>query len=137
MKVFFDASVLLAGAKSKSGGSRVILQLAEKGKIDALTSRIVLEEVKRNLKKKFSQAASVSCARWLKATKPGVINVGEKEIRKYLGFVAAKDAHVLAAAKKGKAGFLVTLDKSHLLKLKAHPKIPFQILTPRELIKQL
>lgn len=137
MRVFFDASVLLAGAKSNIGGSGVLLQLAENGKIKAVTSWIVLEEVRRNMKKKFRKTVSVSFARWLKATKPEIVKVSESQILKYQGLVIAKDVHVIAAAKKGKAKYLVTLDKRHLLKLQGHPKVPFQILTPGELINQL
>lgn len=137
MKIFLDASVILAGLASKTGGSRILLLSSEKGKLKVVTSNLVLEEVKRNIKKKFGENELIKFAKWLKTAKPGVVNVAEKEINRYKELVASKDAHVLAASHKSKAKYLATLDKKHLLKLKGQSSLPFNIVTPGELINLL
>lgn len=138
MKVFLDASVILAGLASKTGGSNVLLQLSEKGRLKAVTSNLVLEEIKRNIKKKFGERQLVAFAEWLRKTKPKVVAVNEKEIESYKEIVASKDAHVLAAADKAKVKYLVTLDKKHLLSINQETtSLPFKILTPGDLVNLL
>ncbi|MCH7640844.1 putative toxin-antitoxin system toxin component, PIN family [Patescibacteria group bacterium] len=138
MKVFFDASVILAGLMSKTGGSAVLLRLSEKGKLKTATSRLVLEEVKRNIKKKLSKRQLIVFAEWLKKAKPQVVAVSQNEIKKYKEIVASKDAHVIAGAVKTKVKYLVTLDKKHLLKINQEKtSLSFKILTPGDLINLL
>lgn len=138
MKIFLDASVILAGLASETGGSKVLLSLSETGKLTVVVSALVLEEVKRNIEKKFSRRKLLRFASWLKKAKPQVVAVTPREIESYQGIVASKDKHVLAAAAKTRAKYLITLDKRHLLKIdNKKANLPFKILTPGELIKML
>lgn len=49
-RLFFDASVLIAGARSPIGGSALLLETCRRGGLRAVTSHPVLIEVKRNLR---------------------------------------------------------------------------------------
>ena len=49
-----------------------------------------------------------------------------------------KDVHVLASATKGKADYLITLDRKHFLAPSVRrAKLPFAILTPGEFLRRL
>lgn len=123
---------------SKTGGSAVLLLLSEKGGLKAMTSNLILEEVKRNIKKKLSERQLIKFAEWLSNAKPHVVAMRAKEIESYKDIVAAKDAHVIAAAAKAKVKYLVTLDKKHLLKINQEKtSLSFKILTPGDLINLL
>lgn len=136
MKIFLDASVILAGLASETGGSRVLLLRSETKGLRVTVSEIVLEEVKRNIEKKFSERELLRFIEWLKKAKPQVVAVNRKEIELFKEIVASKDRHVLAAADKAEVKCLVTLDKKHLLKIdQKKAALPFKILTPGELIR--
>jgi len=137
VKVFLDSSVILAGLKSSSGASNLLLSLSQKRKIQALTSYLVLEEVKRNISKKFSEKELIKLSNWLKNAKPKIVTLSESDIFLYKEVVATKDVHVLGGAHKVNAEFLATLDKKHLLKIRKNRRLPFKILTPGELINLL
>jgi predicted nucleic acid-binding protein len=138
VKVFLDASVILAGLASEAGASRILLLLSETKKLSVAVSELVLEEVKRNIKKKFTEKELLSFASWLKKAKPQIITVNRREIESYNGIVISKDRHVLASTKKAEVKYLVTLDKKHLLKIdQEKAALSFKILTPGELITLL
>lgn len=137
MKVFFDSSVIIAGLKSASGGSRVTLVLAEKRKITPIVSPLVLKEVKRNVGRKFGKKELLKFASWLSKARPQIVSLFFREIAPYRRFVSAKDAHVLAGAVKAKVQFLLTLDRRHLLQLENESTLPFKVITPGELIRLL
>jgi len=133
-RVFFNASVILAGLRMLGGGSGKILSWAKQRKISGIISEIILDEVSRNSPKiNRSRNWILSQSRIIFAkisSPPGLNNVNHyKNI-----VIDYGDAHVLASAKEKKADFLVTLDKKHLLVLKNKIK-DFNIVTPGELIK--
>ena len=45
MRVLFNASVVLAGLRSKNGASGELLRLVKIGKIDGLISQIIFDEI--------------------------------------------------------------------------------------------
>lgn len=138
MKIFLDASVILTGLASETGGSKALLMLSEKKKIGVVVSELVLEEVKGNVKKEFTEKELLSFASWLKKAKPQVIAVSKREIESYKEIVISKDRHVLASAKKAEVKYSVTLDKKHLLKIdQEKANLLFKILTPGKLIQLL
>lgn len=132
--VFFNASVILAGLKSPLGGSGKILRWGKAGKINALASEVIIDEVLRNvvrlglnqgqigdtLKNIFPEVASAPGAALVKSFQKVSVDVG--------------DSHVLASSQENKADFLVTLDKKHLLILQDKIKI-FKIVSPGQLIE--
>lgn len=134
-KVFLDSSVIIAGINSAIGASQVILKLSEDRKIIASVSEIVLQEVMRNLKKKMSEDVLIQFFKYLTRSNFRKMEFEqESEILKYQGITNAKDIHIIAAAFKFKADYLVTLDKKHLLKLERN-NLPFKIVTPGEFLR--
>lgn len=132
--VFFNASVLLSGIASLTGGSAKLLSWVKKGRIVGLVSEIIVDEAARNVSKleitpeRFTGV--LHTFRIDSAPEKTVVTRFEKYV------VDAGDAHVLASASEANTDFLVTLDKKHLLVLQNKIK-DIQIVSPGELIEKL
>jgi len=124
--VFFNASVILAGLKSSTGASRKLLEWARQGKIKAVVSEVVLDEVWRNRRKlDVSEALLKKIVIFFRIEKAPA----GKELKRFKRLVVdSGDVHILTSAKRADADFLVTLDK----------KIRWtKIVSPGELLKAL
>lgn len=131
-----NASVILAGLKSPSGGSGKILSWVKQARIKGVISEIILDEVLRNSQKiglseeQTSQIIEKKSIQIIREPK-------EKSAEKFKKIVInVGDTHVLASSQEQKVDFLVTLDQKHLLALKDKVKI-FKIVTPGQLIERL
>lgn len=132
--VLFNASVILAGLKSPSGGSAKLLRWNKERKINGLASEIIVDEALRNASRiKFSEEEVYSA---INKTFRSICPPPQASlVSKFKAIVIDYgDAHVLASAKEENVDFLVTLDKKHLLVLKNKIKI-FKIVSPGELIE--
>ena len=131
--VFFNASVILAGLKSPSGGSGKLLSLSAANKINGVISEIILDEVLRHTADIGLKSAPIQVA--MKTTFSSIQAAPEEsrvaEFNKIV--IDSGDAHVLASCHETKADFLVTLDKKHLLILREKIKW-VRIVSPGELI---
>jgi len=135
-KVFFNASVVLAGLRSPAGGSARLLFLSKKQKITGIISEIILDEVIRHaskigLKKSRTDLLAKSIFKHIeKAPNPVTVKKCQKLV------IDPGDAHVLASCQEVKTRFLVTLDKKHLLILRKKIKW-VKIVSPGELLEIL
>lgn len=131
--VLFNASVILAGIKSPTGGSGKLLSWSKDRKINGLISEIILDESMRNGPRIGVEPMLV--ARKIKNFGIGIrVAPDSSVVDKFKNIVIdLGDAHVLASAQEEKADFLVTLDKKHLLILQKAVK-KFKIVSPGELI---
>jgi predicted nucleic acid-binding protein len=114
-RLFFDASVIVAGAASVHGASRAMLILAEVSLIRAVVSPFVLEEVERNLRWKLPVAVPYfqrirEAIAWEIVPDPS-----QKEGETWATIVPLKDAPIIAAAVNAKPHRLITLDAKHLI----------------------
>src|SRR3989344_1912513 len=132
-RIFFNASVILAGFKSPFGGSAKILSWCKSKKIEGLVSELVVDEVIRNAQRMGFDYNEISLL---------VENIFDsfetapnaETVKKYQKIVIDfGDAHVLASCHEAKADFLVTLDKKHLLILQNKIKW-VRIVSPAELL---
>jgi predicted nucleic acid-binding protein len=115
-RLFLDASTLIAAAASPDGGSSLVIELCTFGKAKALVTRLVLREAERNIKKKLSEQTLLRYYNLLGSLDPEPVPLPSGgAIQRAAELVAAKDAHVLAAAREGDATHLITLDRKHLL----------------------
>lgn len=136
-KVFLDASIFMAAVRSPSGGSALVLEVCRGGKFRAISTRKVLLEAQGNIKRKFSEEELIKFYREivtlkLETTEPAI----EEEIAEYSQLIEQKDAHVLAAAIKSGAAFLITLDQKHFMTyVIKQAKLPISILTPGEFLR--
>lgn len=100
----------------------------------ASISEMVLQEVVRNIKKKLPERVFIQFLKYLAESNFKKIDFEEEsEILKFQDITDVKDVHIIAAADKAKADYLITLDKKHLLSLKQ--KLSFKIITPGEFLK--
>lgn len=135
-KVFFNASVILAGLHSPSGGSAKLLNWVKSGHITGIISEVIADEVTRrspkvginpDLAKKQLQAIFA-----LEPIPP------QKLVEKYHQQIPVDqgDAHVFASAHATGSQFLVSLDKKHILILRSKIR-NFKVVSPGELIQIL
>lgn len=133
--VLFNASVVLAGLKSPSGGSAKLLSWCKSKKIQGLVSEVILDEVVRNAQRiGFGKDRILESLDSLFDIKEMPQKSSVENFKEVV--VNLSDAHVLASADESKADFLVTLDKKHLLVLQEKIK-RFKIVSPGRLIEML
>ena len=138
-RLFLDASVLIAAAGSKTGGSALILELCRHRKARVVSSRLVLLEAERNIRTKLGRDALLRFYQEIASLDLELIETPtQDEIADQIQIIDRKDAHVLAAAVKGHVKFLLTLDRKHFMSSKVrHAGLPFQIITPGEFLSSL
>jgi len=134
--VFIDASVWIAASGSLSGGSSLVLEICGGRRFYALCSQRVLQEAQTNIRARLPVEALVRFYQLLAAAEPGIVSpVAPDEEVQYGGIIAEKDAHVVAAAVRGGAAYLVTLDRKHLANADVRGAgLPIQILLPGEFV---
>ncbi|MDP4011361.1 MAG: putative toxin-antitoxin system toxin component, PIN family [Candidatus Roizmanbacteria bacterium] len=134
--VFFNASVIIAGFISSTGGSAKLLQWTKEKKITGVISEIIHDEVMRKSAK--TGFSSDAIKRKLFLIFAHVKKAPDKKLVKKFNNIVIDlgDSHVLASSIETKADFLVTLDKKHLLILTG--KIEgLRIVSPKQLIEIL
>lgn len=107
-----DSSVIFTAVNSPTGGSAKLFTLK---KVELLTSKTVLAEVERNVRKKLE---SYHLDRFFLLAEKLVIRAGGPEVKlinQAKKVIHPKDAVILAEAKRAKADYLITLDKKHFL----------------------
>ncbi|MCC7353326.1 MAG: PIN domain-containing protein [Anaerolineae bacterium] len=137
IRAFIDASVLFAASYSKTGASREIIRYALQGKAILIISEFVLDEAERNLSLKHP--ATLPVFHFLTQTIPfEIIEPTVQEVQDAKSYTAHKDAPVVAAAKKARPGFLVSLDRRHLVD---QPEVArrsgLKIVLPEDLLEEL
>jgi predicted nucleic acid-binding protein len=137
--LFFDASALVAASHSPTGGSALVLAACQVGGFQACTTSAVLIKSQRTLedfpKRSFDRFHELLAnIPWKLLSVPP-----EAVIERYTQYVDPKDAHVLAAAVEGRADFLLTLDRRHLLAAAVGVQqagLPIEFLSPGDFIQQ-
>ena len=137
MKVFFDASVLIAALLSPSGGSAQLLKYIKSETITGITSQTALAEVSdktEKIQKSQTEIEQFIAESHLLVRKHLTLD----EIAPYQNLIDIGDAHLIAGAYLTKCTHLVTLDKKHLLRSDIQAKfLPLKILNPKELLEEL
>ena len=137
MRVYFDASVIIAALLSPTGGSALLLEYAKRGKISVITSQTAIDEI---LDKTDKLNKSIRQINYFIAESGLIIreSITQKEIEPYKNQVDIKDAHLIAGANLTRSTYLVTLDKKHLLREDIQNKfLPLRIVSPKELLPKV
>jgi len=136
-KVFLDASIFVAAAGSASGGSSLILEVCRGLHFSAVTTRRILLEAQRNIRRKLSSEAILRFYKEIANLNPEITRPPTKErLSQYDDIIALKDRHVLASALEGKAAFLITLDQKHFqTEVIRQANLPITIMTPKEFLE--
>lgn len=137
VKIYFDASVIIAAILSKTGGSAKLLQFARLGVIAAVTSQTAAEEVEGHALKIDKTLTEIR--QFIKDNKIVVREkISKTEEEPYLGLVEEDDIHIVVGAKSTKCDFLITLDKKHLLKKEVKKLLkPLKVVSPKEYLEKL
>lgn len=137
MRVYFDASVIIAAFLSPFGGSAKLLIYRKLGVIIGITSQTVVEEVlekSEKLQKSREELENFVAESGLVVFR----SIEPNDMSLYGGWVDSEDTHLIAGAKLTKCTHLVTLDKKHLLRPDIQKKcLPLIILSPKELLERI
>ncbi|MBI2094454.1 MAG: PIN domain-containing protein [Candidatus Omnitrophica bacterium] len=132
--VFLDTNVLIAGLASRTGASAAILDLGEAEEIRIVLIRQVLVEADRVFLAKFPSLIGRYRA-FIKNLSPLLADDPPAgEIRKAAKVIHAQDAPILAAAKREKVDYLVTLNTRHFATSSARAFLSTPIVTPAEFL---
>ena len=138
--LFFDASVLVAGAHSPGGGSALLLEACEMGGFTAQTTFLIILEALHTLERGFPQQSLNRLRDYLAEINWEILPVPQEgELQKYASFTDPKDLHVLAAAVERSSEFLLTLDRKHILSAAEaveKANLPIRLLRPGDFIQQ-
>ena len=138
--LFFDASVLVAGAYSPRGGSALLLDACVFGGCTAQSTLLVLLEALHTLERGVPPRSLNRFRRYLAEIDWEIVPVPKEEaLQKYELLIDPKDLHVLAAAVEGGSEFLLTLDRRHILaaaEAVREGNLPIHILRPGDFIRQ-
>ena len=136
-KVLLDASIFVAAAGSASGGSSLVLEVCRGLRFSAATTKKILLEAQRNIRKKLTSEALLRFYKEIASLKPEIIPPTTKEkLNQYNDIIALKDRHVLASALESKAAFLITLDRKHFqTEVIRQANLPISIMTPKEFLE--
>lgn len=138
MKLFLDSSVVLAALWSANGGSAKILMLCEAQIFKGYISEEVVEEVNEVLTRKAPETLPLFKT-MLKTTHLKILSKLRKaDIEKAKKWIKdAKDAPILAAAKRAKVDRLITLDlKDFIRDSEVSRKSGIAIWTPGEFLQK-
>ena len=139
MRVYFDASIIIAGLLSPTGGSAQLFRFIKLGIITGITLQTAIEEVLEEDKPKRIKRSMQEIEQFI--AESGLIvreAITEEEIEPYQDQVDREDAHLIAGAKLTKCTHLVTLDKKHLLRPDIQEKfLPLRIVSPKEVLEEI
>jgi predicted nucleic acid-binding protein len=133
--LFLDANVIFAAAATPSGRVQAVLRFAKAGVCTLVSSRYAVEEARRNIAVKFSEAVS----RLEKHPRlVQLVNEADPMIKvEALEYLPGKDAPILAAAVTAKADLLVTGDQRHFGKLFGKTLHGVTVVTPAEALRRV
>ena len=137
MRVFFDASVIIAAMLSPTGGSALLLKYTKTKVIDGITSQTAIDEILDKTEKLHKSAKDIG--QFINVSKLLVRkSITFDEVTPYVDLVDKEDAHLIAGAKLTNCKYLVTLDKKHLLRADIQKRfLPLQILSPKDLLEEI
>ena len=137
MRVYFDASVLIAALLSPSGGSALLLKYLKSKRLIGITSQTALEEIfdkTEKLKRSQDEVEQFIADSSLLVRE----SISIEEINPYQNAVHREDAHLIAGAFLTKSTHLVTLDKKHLLREEVQKKFSsLRIVSPKDLLEKI
>ena len=137
IRAFIDSSVIFSASYSGHGYSRDIILLAIRGELQLVISKLVLAETALNLEKEGSYLVNL-LGLIVENIPFEYVHPTKKEVLLASKYVLLKDAAIVAAAKKAKVDYLITLDKKHLLgKPNIARFIGADIVTPKEAVGRL
>jgi predicted nucleic acid-binding protein len=131
-RLFFDADVLLAGAASDRGASRLLLKASELGLVAGFTAEQAVVEARRNLHRKLPEHCEVFEALIQSCLQVAPDPAAETE-KRLAGHAVPDDLPLLSVAVECRADFLLTFNTRHYFPTRRKPRI----MTPGNLLKAI
>lgn len=126
IKVYLDASVIIAALLSSTGGSAKLIEFINLNVIVGIASQTVIDEVEAHSLK--IRKSHQEIRQFIQENSIMVMEkIEEIELELFRGLIEETDIHVAVGAKATKCDYLVTLDKKHLLK-------PIKVVAPKEIL---
>ena len=137
--VFLDASVLVAGSRSPSGGSALAMEVCRGRRFRAAFTARVLLEARGNIAEKFGEPELLRFYQQVAGLDPEMMpSPSTERLARCAPLVGEKDAHVLAAALECGAGYLLTLDRRHLMTPAVQSAgLPVRVVTPGDFFRRV
>lgn len=137
MRVFFDASVIIASLLSETGGSSKLFKYIKTGKFVGITSQTAIDEVldkAEKIKKSTKEIENFIAKSRLLVRK----SITLKEVEPYKNLIDIEDAHLIAGAVLSRCTYLVSLDKRHVVREDIQKRfLPLRIVSPKKLIEEI
>lgn len=137
--VFLDASVLVAASHSPTGGSALAIEVCRGHRFRAALTAKVLLEARVNIAEKFSEEELLRFYRHVASLDPEMAQPASSErLALCAALVGERDAHVLAAALECNAGYLLTLDRRHLVNpVVQSAALTIKVATPGDFLREI
>jgi predicted nucleic acid-binding protein len=136
-RVFLDTNVLFSGVHSESGIPKRLLDAAGLGQYQIVASRLVLNELVRNLRTK-SPGSLVKLERVLREVKFEMVpHPPDEEITRWRDAGLGTDAPIVAAAVLAEVDYFCTGDRRLLEKASLMQQAGLCVVAPGELLEKL
>jgi predicted nucleic acid-binding protein len=137
ISAFIDASVLYSAIHSPTGASREIIRQAIRGNVALVSSRYVLAETERNLANKAPELLR-DFHSLLELIPFEIVQPTKRQVQQAAQYTPLKDAPIVAAAKKARVDYLVSLDRRHLVGVpEVAQKSGLRIVLPNQLLEEV
>jgi len=137
LRAYLDSNVFIFGKERQESNSRIILDLAEEGKIVPVTSYLTLEELREYFSQKYDRETAVNEIYYL-ISLPNLEIVSRDKVKQkigeYKGVVVDKDLPHLISAILAKADYFVTYNR-HFIDSRAKEYV--QVVTQADFVKLL
>lgn len=121
IKAYLDTNVFIFGIERPESNSRIILDLAEEGKIIPVVSYSTLKELREYFSRRYDRETAINAIYYL-ISLPNLEMVTrdrvKQEINKYKGVVPGKDLPHLVSAIIAQADYLISYNR-HFIESKA------------------
>ncbi len=121
LKAYLDTNVFIFGVERPESNSRIILDLAEEGKIILVVSYSTLEELREYFSRRYDRETAINEIYYLISLPNLEIITRDKvkqEINKYKGVIPDKDLPHLVSAIIAQADYIVSYNR-HFIESKA------------------
>jgi len=137
LRAYLDSNVFIFGKERQESNSRIILDLAEEGKIVPVISYLTLEELREYFSRKYDRETAVNEIYYL-ISLPNLEIVSRDKVKQkigeYRGVVVDKDLPHLTSAILAKTDYFVTYNR-HFIDSRAKEYV--QVITQADFIKLL
>ncbi len=137
IRIFFDASCLIAAARSPSGGAALVLAECQGTKLVAYSSLEVLQETRRNILGKLGDEEMARLSYWLANFQLRIVEEdGREDQAEWEDKVNPKDRHVVYSSLSAKCQYILTFDRPLIAQVNA-ASIGVTACLPAEIIHRL